>query len=256
MKAKKIFGQHFLKDHEVLQSIVASFPDDADTTVLEVGPGRGVLTRLLLDKFGDRFYTTEIDDDLIPFLHNEFPELGDRLIHVDFLDFDLSQIPGDRLIICGNFPYNISSQIVFKVYEHRHRVVSMIGMFQKEVSERVVAPPGKKVYGILSVLMKAFYDGEEVVKVPPTAFDPPPKVDSSVIKLTRNSVEKLDCDERLFKQVVKLAFNQRRKMIRNSLRGFVRQPELMEQEIFTRRPEQLSLEDFISLTQMFQQQKP
>lgn len=256
MKAKKIFGQHFLKDHEVLQRIVDSFPDDADTTVLEVGPGRGVLTRLLLDKFGDRFYATEIDDDLIPYLHNEFPQLGDHLIHTDFLDYDLSQLPGERLIICGNFPYNISSQIVFKVWDHRDRVVSMIGMFQKEVSDRVIAPPGTKVYGILSVLMAAFYRGEEVVKVPPTAFDPPPKVDSSVIKLTRNDVVALDVDERLFKQVVKMAFNQRRKMIRNSLRGFVREPEMLEQEIFTRRPEQLSLEDFIHLTQLFQQQKP
>lgn len=254
VKAKKSFGQHFLNDHRVLLDIVDAFPDMPDATIVEVGPGRGALTRLLLDKYGERPYAVELDNDLIPVLRKMFPQLGDRLIHEDFLKLDMRRLPDGPIILCGNFPYNISSQILFKALDFKDRIDCIVGMFQKEVSDRVISGPGKKDYGILSVLLKAWYNGSEVVVVPPEAFTPPPKVFSSVIKLERNGVEQLPCNEKVFKTVVKLSFNQRRKMMRNSLKSLVKDESLLEHEMFTRRPEQMSLEDYFQLTQMIEAQ--
>lgn len=225
-----------------------AFPLETDAIVLEIGPGPGALTELLLERFGEQLYAAEIDKDMIPLLQKRFPALGNRLICGDVLKFDLAELPSGPLIICGNFPYNISSQILFKVWDNRDRVTTMIGMFQKEVSDRVMAGPGSKTYGILSVLLAAFYSSEEVVKAPPSAFSPPPKVHSSVIKLVRNQVAKLPCNEKVFKAVVKQAFNQRRKMLRNSLRSMILDEVLMQDTILQRRPEQMSLEDFITLS--------
>lgn len=254
VKAKKSFGQHFLNDQQVLHDIVDSFPDMPDATIVEVGPGRGALTKLLLEKYGERFYAVELDNDLIPVLQKMFPQLGDRLIHEDFLKLDMRRLPEGPIILCGNFPYNISSQILFKALDFKDRIDCIIGMFQKEVSDRVISGPGKKDYGILSVLLKAWYDGSEVVVVPPEAFTPPPKVYSSVIKLERNGATELPCNPKLFKSVVKLSFNQRRKMLRNSLRGMIRDEALLELDLFTKRPEQLGLEDYFELTQMIEAQ--
>ncbi len=237
-----------------MASILDAFPEKTDATVLEIGPGQGALTRLLLQRFGRQLYATEIDGDMIPILQRELPDLEDRLLHVDFLKYDLNKLPAGSLIICGNFPYNISSQILFSVWENRDRVTTMIGMFQKEVADRVMAGPGSKTYGILSVLLAAFYTTQLVVEAPPSAFSPPPKVTSSVIKLVRNEVETLPCSERLFKTVVKLAFNQRRKMLRNSVRSLIQVERLLEGPFMQRRPEQMSLEDFIALTQSIEQQ--
>jgi 16S rRNA (adenine1518-N6/adenine1519-N6)-dimethyltransferase len=249
MKTKKIWGQHWLKDVEVIEAIAAALPDlSADYQVLEVGPGMGVLTNDLLTKYKENVYAVEVDPELYEYLIKKFPELNGRLFLKNFLQMDLrSEFPG-HLMIAGNFPYNISSQIVFKILDNREQVTHMLGMFQKEVALRIASPPGSKEYGILSVLTKAFYDVNYLFEVSETAFQPPPKVKSAVISLTRNNVKALPCNEKTFKQVVKAAFGQRRKMLRNSLKGLLRDPKDIEHEVFTRRPEQMSLEDFIDIT--------
>ena len=236
-----------------MEKILQAIPEISEEhLVVEVGPGQGVLTKHLLEKFGERFYAIEVDPDLIDYLPLHLPQLKDRLIHNDFLKFDLASFTNKPMVIIGNFPYNISSQIVFKALEQRHQVTHIIGMFQKEMALRIVSPPGSKDYGILSVLAGAFYEGNYLFDVDRTCFNPPPNVTSGVIRLDRNNIQQLACDETLFVKVVKAAFNQRRKMLRNSLSGLVNDKALFENNYFTKRPEQLSIQDFIAITNLVQ----
>lgn len=249
VRAKKHLGQHFLKDENIAKKIANSLSEQGYNDVLEIGPGMGVLTKYLLQKK----YTThviEIDTESVIYLKTHYPNLADRIIAADFLKLNLDDFFDDRpLAIIGNFPYNISSQIVFKALENRDRIVEFAGMFQKEVAQRIAEGPGSKTYGILSVLTQAFYEVDYLFSVAPSVFNPPPKVDSGVIRLRRKSNYKLDLDESLFFKVVKTAFNQRRKMLRSSLKSFNLSENLREDAIFARRPEQLSVQDFISLTE-------
>jgi len=258
VKAKKHLGQHFLKDETVAQKISQTLSLEGYTNVLEIGPGMGVLTKYLLQRDLD-LVAMDLDDESIVYLNHSFPlehaailKQNNRLnvIEADFLRFDLSNLYGDeQFAITGNFPYNISSQIVFKMLEMRKQVPEFSGMFQKEVAKRICEEPGSKTYGILSVLVQAYYNAEYLFTVPPGVFDPPPKVDSGVLRLTRKKELNLPCDERLFFKVVKTAFNQRRKTIRNSLKIFNLSDNLKEDAIFDQRPEQLSVVDFVTLTQ-------
>lgn len=219
--------------------------------VLEIGPGTGMLTQFLLAREELDVLVCEIDRESIAYLNQHFGELEDRIIDQDFLKLDLTEMSDETFAVVGNFPYNISSQILFKVLENRNLVPEMVGMFQKEVAARIASPPGSKVYGILSVLLQAFFTLEYLFTVEAHAFDPPPKVQSGVVRMLRNDVDRLPCDEDLFIRVVKTAFNQRRKTLRNSLRGMWSERGLKaEEEIWNQRPEQLDVAAFISLTQM------
>jgi|TARA_R110000764_G_scaffold1503_2_gene6707 16S rRNA (adenine1518-N6/adenine1519-N6)-dimethyltransferase len=258
VKAKKHLGQHFLKDESVAEKIAQTLSLDGYSNVIEIGPGMGVLTKHLLQRDLD-LVAMDLDEESIVYLNHSFPlEHADilknnnrlNIIEADFLQFDLTQLYGDeQFAITGNFPYNISSQIVFKMLEMRNQVPEFSGMFQKEVAKRICEGPGNKTYGILSVFVQAYYDAEYLFTVPPSVFDPPPKVDSGVLRLTRKKELNLPCDERLFFKVVKTAFNQRRKTLRNSLKIFNLSDNLKEDTIFDQRPEQLSVADFITLTQ-------
>lgn len=246
VRAKKHLGQHFLKDDNIARKIVGSLSPES-TTVLEVGAGTGVLTKFLLEKSLSSFYVIEIDKESFEYLNIHFPKLSSNLILGDFLKTDLSEIFTDTFSIIGNFPYNISSQIFFKALEYRQQVTEVVGMIQKEVAERIVAPPGSKTYGISSVLLQAFYEIEYLFTVSETVFAPPPKVKSAVIRLKRNHVQKLDCDEKFFFKVVKTAFNQRRKTLRNALKTLVTSAEQLSDPIFNIRAEQLSVNDFVNI---------
>ncbi|SMG41533.1 16S rRNA (adenine(1518)-N(6)/adenine(1519)-N(6))-dimethyltransferase RsmA [Arenibacter troitsensis] len=258
VKAKKHLGQHFLKDETVAQKIGETLKLDGYRNVLEIGPGTGVLTKYLLEKDID-LVAMDLDEESIIYLNHSFPLEHNKLmqrkgefkvLEADFLQYDLWTLFGEeQFAITGNFPYNISTQIVFKMLEFKDQVPEFTGMFQKEVAERICEREGSKAYGILSVLVQAFYDAEYLFTVSPQVFDPPPKVQSGVLRLTRKENFHLEVDERLFKQVVKAAFNQRRKTIRNSLKTFNLSDVLKEDAIFGLRPEQLSVADFISLTQ-------
>lgn len=258
VKAKKHLGQHFLKDETVAQKIAQTLSLEGYKNVLEIGPGMGVLTKHLLQRDLD-LVAMDLDEESIVYLNHSFPlehaailKQNNRLnvIEADFLKFDLTDLYGEeQFAIIGNFPYNISSQIVFKMLEIRKQVPEFSGMFQKEVAKRICEQPGSKTYGILSVLVQAYYKAEYLFTVPPGVFDPPPKVDSGVLCLTRKKELNLPCDERLFFKVVKTAFNQRRKTIRNSLKVFNLSDNLKEDAIFDQRPEQLSVADFVTLTQ-------
>ena len=215
-------------------------------TALEVGPGTGVLTQFLLEKEYE-IHAVEMDTESVAYLKENFIQLSDNLIEGDFLKLDLKSITEEPLCVIGNFPYNISSQIFFKVLDNRNHVPECIGMIQKEVADRIAAKPGSKTYGILSVLLQAYYDIDYLFKVPPGVFHPPPKVDSAVIRLRRNSTEALDCDERKFVQVVKAAFNQRRKTLRNALKTFTF-ATAPDEHLLTLRAERLSVEDFVHIT--------
>ncbi len=245
---KKSLGQHFLKDEEVLQKIADAIGDLGKfKTVVEIGPGMGALTNYLIKSKPDNFYVVELDDRWAAHLLQTHPILRGKLIHQDFLQTDLSFLQNPSHIV-GNFPYNISSQIVFKIIDHRHVVEQMTGMFQKEVALRIAAKPGSKDYGVMSVLAQAFYDCQYLFDVSPESFNPPPKVMSGVIRLVRREVKTLNCDEDQFKKVVKTAFNQRRKTMRNSLKELVTDKSIMEKEVFNLRPEQLSVTAFEELT--------
>lgn len=258
VKAKKHLGQHFLKDESVAQKIADTLSLTGYKNVLEIGPGMGVLTKYLLQRDLE-LVAMDLDEESIVYLNHSFPlEYHDilkknsrlNIIEADFLKFDLLELYGDeQFAITGNFPYNISSQIVFKMLEMRQQIPEFSGMFQKEVAKRICEKPGSKTYGILSVLVQAFYAAEYLFTVPPGVFDPPPKVDSGVLLLTRKAEQTLPCDERLFFKVVKTAFNQRRKTLRNSLKTFALSDNLKEDTIFDQRPEQLSVADFVTLTQ-------
>lgn len=245
VKPKKHLGQHFLTDPRIALRIVDALEPGTDDPVLEIGPGTGVLTVHLLEK-GMNLIPVEIDHESVTFLKAKWPDLEGRLVEGDFLEMDLDGIPGKTLHVIGNFPYNISSQIFFRILDHRDRVASVVCMLQKEVAERIASPPGSRDYGILSVLLQAFYHIEYLFTVRPGSFHPPPRVHSGVIRLRRNERVELPCNEALFFRLVKTLFNQRRKMIRNSIRPFLLHLD-DDTELLTRRPEQLAVEDFISL---------
>ncbi|MBR6197881.1 MAG: 16S rRNA (adenine(1518)-N(6)/adenine(1519)-N(6))-dimethyltransferase RsmA [Bacteroidaceae bacterium] len=249
VKPKKFLGQHFLTDLKVASNIADTVDACPDIPVLEVGPGMGVLTQYILKK--DRpFKVVEIDRESVPYLQEHFPELGDNIIEADFLQLDLNTVfDGKPFVLTGNYPYNISSQIFFKMVEHKELIPCCTGMIQKEVAERMAAKPGSKTYGVLSVLIQAWYDVEYLFTVHENVFNPPPKVKSAVIRLTRNKKENLGCDEALFRRIVKTVFTMRRKMMRNGMKQIVgKDSPLLNDPIFNLRPEQLSVEDFINLT--------
>ena len=250
VRAKKFLGQHFLTDESIALRIVDSLSADS-TSVLEIGPGMGVLTKYLVARPELDFHVVEIDRESVAYLHDHYPTLD--VIEGDFLKMDTSALFHDTYAIIGNFPYNISSQILFKVFDSRNSVTEVVGMFQKEVAERVAAGPGSKTYGILSVLLAAFYDIEYLFTVHENVFNPPPKVKSAVIRLRRNSVKCLECDEKLFVQVVKAGFNQRRKTLRNALRSASLPIDAVEETTLGKRAEQLSTDEFITLTKTIQQ---
>lgn len=250
VRAKKHLGQHFLNDESIAQRIAETLTGHGGyKNAVEIGPGMGVMTKYLLED--KRFTTTviEIDSDSVVYLEEHYPDLP--IIPADFLKLDISHLVDTPYAIIGNFPYNISSQILFKMYDHRDIIPELAGMFQKEVAERIAEPPGSKKYGILSVLLQAFYDIEYLFTVEPEVFTPPPKVRSGVIRLKRNNVKSLDCDEKLFKVVVKTAFNQRRKMLRSSLKALLGNVDRTI-EIFTERPEQLSVAQFVEITKLIE----
>ena len=250
VRPKKALGQHFLTDQNIAQRIVEQLSPDVES-VIEVGAGTGVLTQFLVRDVLDKFHVIEIDKESIAYLQQHFPMLGDRLIEGDFLRADLSQYGQQNMAIIGNFPYNISSQIFFQVLKYKEQVVEVVGMVQKEMAERMAAKEGSKTYGILSVLMQAWYDIDYLFTVHENVFNPPPKVKSAVIKMRRNAVTDLGCDEKLFVNIVKQAFNQRRKTMRNSLRPML-SPEIIENEFLNKRPEQLSVQEFIELTNLIE----
>ena len=251
VKAKKYLGQHFLTDKNIAYKIVNSLQAaDQYQQVLEVGPGMGILSDFLLCKKELQTYLIDIDTESFEYLQKKYPDLGDRLIKGDFLQLDFREIFPGKFGIIGNFPYNISSQILFKVLDNRDKVVELVGMFQKEVAERCAEKPGSKEYGILSVFLQAFYKVEYLFSVKPGVFNPPPKVTSAVIRLTRNDVEKLGCDEKLFWQIVKAGFNQRRKTLRNALSSLVSRENMNDDPLLDLRAERLSVDDFIKLTNL------
>lgn len=252
VKAKKHLGQHFLNDESVAQQIADTLSLNGYNNVLEIGPGMGVLTKYLLKK-DITTYVIEIDTESVEYLKANYLNLAPRIIEKDFLKYDLNEVfKGEPLAIIGNYPYNISSQIVFKALEMRHQIPEFSGMFQKEVAQRICSKEGNKVYGILSVLTQAFYDAEYLFTVPPNVFNPPPKVDSGVLRLRRKENFTLPCDEKLFFKVVKMAFQQRRKTIRNSLKTLNLSDNLKANSIFGKRPEQLSVAEFVALTQLIE----
>ena len=249
VKPKKHLGQHFLLDDSVSKRIASSISCFSDNTkVLEIGPGTGALTKYLLAENKD-VIAYEIDRESVDYLDANFPDLEVR--KEDFLKLDFTEFGNQKLIVIGNFPYNISSQILFKILEAKELVVELVGMFQKEVALRVSQQPGNKQYGILSVLIQAYFDVEYLFTVDEHVFDPPPKVKSGVIRIKRNTTTKLSCNEKLFKRIVKTAFNQRRKMIRNSLKIFLNDKKT-NHPLFTMRPEQLAVQDFIELTNILE----
>lgn len=251
VRAKKALGQHFLTDLNIARKIATSLSGgtpEAPDKVLEVGCGMGVLTQFLLERNDITTYGAEIDSESVEYLHAHYPDFAPRLTEGDFLKMDLRAEYGSRLKIIGNFPYNISSQIYFKILENRDIVPECVGMIQREVAVRLAEPPGSKEYGILSVLLQAWYDIEYLFTVGEKVFNPPPKVKSAVVRLVRNNVKSLECDEALFIKVVKASFGQRRKMLRNSLKAVFGAFGGREHRFFAMRAEQLSVADFVELT--------
>lgn len=253
VKPKKVLGQHFLKDLNVARAIADTVDAQPDIPVLEVGPGMGVLTQFLLPK-GREVKVVEIDYESVEYLRKEYPQIEDSIIEDDFLKMHLDNVFGGRqFVLTGNYPYNISSQIFFKMLDYKDYIPCCTGMIQKEVAERIASKPGKKAYGIISVLLQAWYDIEYLFTVDEHVFNPPPKVKSAVIRMKRNNVTNLGCNEELFKKIVKATFNQRRKTLRNSIKGILEDRNCDTSEsIFNMRPEQLSVGDFIQLTNMIE----
>jgi 16S rRNA (adenine1518-N6/adenine1519-N6)-dimethyltransferase len=246
VQPKKNIGQHFLKDMSIALRITESLTGEGYDSVLEIGPGMGVLTGFLIKRGFPDFRVIEIDNESVHYLNTHFPDLK-TIIRGDFLSMDLDACFPGKMAVIGNFPYNISTQILFKVLANRHKVVEAAGMLQKEVAERICAGPGSKVYGIMSVLLQAFYKAEYLFTVPEHVFSPPPRVKSGVIRLIRNQVENLDCDESLFFRVVKASFNQRRKTLKNSIKSAFKLNR-DDYHAFGMRPEQLSVDQFVELT--------
>jgi 16S rRNA (adenine1518-N6/adenine1519-N6)-dimethyltransferase len=253
VRPKKKLGQHFLTDLTIAKRIADTVDSCPDIPVLEVGPGMGVMTQYLVEK-PRPFKVVEIDRESVAFLNEHFPRLRENILGEDFLRMDLQRVfEGQQFVLTGNYPYDISSQIFFKMLDNRDLIPCCTGMIQHEVALRMASKPGTKAYGILSVLIQAWYDVEYLFTVEPSVFNPPPKVQSAVIRMTRNKVTHLDCDEQLFKRVVKTVFNQRRKMLRVSLRQIFdsqhpASESFFQQEVMTRRPEQLSIQEFVELT--------
>ena len=248
LKPKRKFGQNFLTDDNIAKDIVSFLSDSKTKTIIEIGPGKGILTKFLLKISQKEIKFIEIDEECISYLKNKYPNIEKHLINDDFLNIDLKAFK-EPLSIIGNFPYNISSQILFKVYENKSIINEMVGMFQLEVAERICSNHGTKKYGILSVLIQAFYDIKMMKKIKPKCFFPVPKVDSAVIKINKKN-DSINCDEILFKKIVKQSFGQRRKTIWNSLKNFNIPENKKEDTIFAKRPEQLSVSDFIYLTNL------
>jgi 16S rRNA (adenine1518-N6/adenine1519-N6)-dimethyltransferase len=255
LKAKKSYGQHFLNNKDYASRIAHSLTGLGTEyeQVLEVGPGRGMLTQYLLEQ-ELKLIAVEADQDMVMYLHKHYPQLKGSIISADFLKLDLARIMQEKPFgLIGNFPYNISSQILFRMLKYRAFIPELVGMFQKEVAERVIAPPGSKVYGVISVLVQAYYSGQYLFTVSKGNFNPPPKVQSAVIRLVRKQEQDLGCDEKLFKRVVKQAFSQRRKMLRNTMKSFLKDDPILQDEFFNLRPERLSVSDFVALTQKIEQ---
>lgn len=254
VRPKKNLGQHFLTDLDIARRIADTIDACPDIPVLEVGPGMGVLTQYLAPKPRE-LKVVEIDRESVAYLNEHFPRLRDHIIGEDFLRMDLDGLFGGRqFVLTGNYPYDISTQIFFKMIDNRHLIPCCTGMIQREVAQRIASAPGTKAYGILSVLIQAWYDVEYLFTVDENVFNPPPKVKSAVIRMTRNDVRELGCDETLFRRVVKTAFNQRRKMLRVSLRPLFTErpasPAFYQHDMMTRRPEQLSIPEFVQLTNL------
>jgi 16S rRNA (adenine1518-N6/adenine1519-N6)-dimethyltransferase len=256
VRPKKSLGQHFLHDQAIAQRIVnALIAEKTDHPVLEIGPGMGVLTTLLLKRQDILLKVIEIDRDSVAYLKKNHPTLEPGIIEGDFLEVSLDEIYTEPFSIIGNFPYNISSQIFFRILDHHDQVGQVVCMLQKEVADRIAAPPGSKTYGILSVLLQAYYTIRLLFKVPPGVFTPPPKVMSAVIRLERNTRSKLKCDEKLFVQVVKQAFNTRRKTLRNALKNLNLAAEISALALLDKRAEQLSVEEFENLTLLIEESR-
>lgn len=252
VRAKKYLGQHFLKDEAIAEKIGNTLTFVGYKNVLEIGPGMGVLTKYLIEK-NVEVIAMDLDKESIVYLEENYPNKNLKIIEADFLKYDISQLFGNEQFgITGNFPYNISTQIVFKMLEWKERIPEFTGMFQKEVAQRICEKEGSKAYGILSVLAQAFYDAEYLFTVPPSVFNPPPKVDSGVLRLKRKENISIACDEKMLYKVVKTAFQQRRKTLRNSLKSFDLSDKIKEDAIFGQRPEQLSVSQFIALTQILE----
>jgi 16S rRNA (adenine1518-N6/adenine1519-N6)-dimethyltransferase len=253
VRPKKFLGQHFLKDQNIAKKIVDSLNLSlAEMNILEIGPGMGVLTQYLVNLPRTNLKLVEIDPDSVAYLHQHYPQLHDRIIEGDFLELDLSSVFGQNFSVIGNFPYNISSQIFFAILNHRNTVDQVVCMLQKEVADRIATTHGSKTYGILSVLLQAFYRIDYLFKVSPGVFHPPPKVMSAVIRLSRNERRQLECDEKLFFIVVKQGFNNRRKTLRNALKNLNLTADVSALSILDKRAEQLSVEDFIRLTRIIE----
>ena len=252
MKAKKSFGQHFLHNTNLARSIVDLAKAHAnDKLILEVGPGRAALTQFLIED-NTKFMAVEADWDMITYLSETYPDLTDNFIQKDFLQLNLKEVNDDKpFLVLGNFPYNISSQIIFKIIDNHTLVPTIIGMFQKEVADRIVAGHGNKTYGVISLLIQYYYDCKIVFKVAPGSFSPPPKVQSAVVLFTHKK-ELPVCNPSLFKSVIKISFGKRRKMMRNTLKSFIKDTPLEDDELFEKRPEQLSLEQFVELTNLIE----
>ncbi len=252
VKPKKHLGQHFITDLSICKRIVDSIPEASNKPkLLEIGPGTGALTQFLLKREDFETHVIELDRESVDYLQVNFSDLSGKIYGEDFLKTDLISLMGESpFLIAGNFPYNISSQILFRVLDYKEHIPVVVGMFQKEVAERVAEKPGSKRYGIISVLLQAYYDIDYLFTVDESVFNPPPKVKSGVIKLVRNNVAQLDCDEKLFKQVVKQGFNQRRKTLRNSLKSLIKDETDTSHPMFSLRPETLSVSDFIELTNL------
>lgn len=249
VRPKKHLGQHFLTDLGIAEQIAMAVQGHMGVQqLLEIGPGMGVLTDYLL-KLPMELYLIDIDSESVVYLQKKYPQLGSKIIEGDYLKENFDEQLPEQYAIAGNFPYNISSQILFRVLEERQKVTEVVCMLQKEVAKRIASPKGNKDYGILSVLLQAYYDIEYLFSVPPSVFNPPPKVNSGVIRLKRNSIEKLDCNERLFFQVVKAGFGNRRKTLRNSLKSFQLAEDFKSHPILDKRAEQLDVADFVFLTQ-------
>ncbi|MDA3817175.1 MAG: 16S rRNA (adenine(1518)-N(6)/adenine(1519)-N(6))-dimethyltransferase RsmA [Prolixibacteraceae bacterium] len=247
VKAKKHLGQHFLADQNIARKIVGSLSPE-NTNILEVGPGMGVLTHLLFSDKRLNVVALDVDTDSVTYLKEKYPEFAQQIFDADFLKTDLSSFfPDNEFTVIGNFPYNISSQIFFKVLDNKSHIPEVVGMIQKEVAERMAAKPGSKTFGVLSVLIQAYYSVEYLFTVHEHVFKPPPKVKSAVVRLSRKDQEALGCDEVLFKRIVKTMFNQRRKMIRNSIRPILKEVGFSH-PFLEKRPEQLSIDDFVEFT--------
>jgi 16S rRNA (adenine1518-N6/adenine1519-N6)-dimethyltransferase len=251
VKAKKSYGQHFLTSDHIAERIAHSLElSDTYSHILEVGPGQGMLTKFLL-QLPQELKVVEADQDMVEYLRTHYPELEDRIVSADFLKLPLDKVmEGFSFGLIGNFPYNISSQIVFRMLKYRDLIPEMVGMFQREMAERIVSEPGSKDYGVISVLTQAFYTGQFLFGVKPGSFNPPPKVQSAVIRLERKPNQDIGCDPKLFRQVVKLAFSQRRKMLRNTIKSLLKGDPILKDPIFQERPEQLSVQQFVDLTNL------